>query len=461
MALALFEGANRVIFLVAGVILITLVAVYPRAGLYCALSFALLGDVRLGDPNTPTFGKLFTSLWGISLTPVELILLVAFAGMCVRLLFDEKQRVAVGPLWLPICVFMVSIFLGIALGMQRGANMDALRSETRGFFYLPALYMLAVTQIRQRSHLTALFWIFVISANLMALESTYRYFAHVRSYDLTSAYDLAFGHENAVFCAAAIMLLVGKMVWSDQGFFGHWHSVVLIVLPLAALLVMRRRAGIVALDAALLLLCIVLLRENLKMFLIVVPLALVGFGGLVALTWNAEGGSGQFARSVRTISGTEQSARDQSSDDYRAAETANVRINIHGQPVTGLGFGRRYEFYVPVASLDFWDLWRYVPHNSVLWVWMKAGIFGFVALLALFAAALTRSTQILRNAAPIAYKPFAFALASFIVMFVMYSYVDLGLVSARALIFFGFTLGTIEALAAVIAREQRQTEAVV
>jgi O-antigen ligase len=231
-----------------------------------------------------------------------------------------------------------------------------------------------------------------------------------------------------------------------------------MVLPTLAILVMKRRAGMVALDAGLILLCIVLLKDNFRLFLIAVPIAILGGGALLALTWNEPGGRGQFARSFQTVTDTgPQAEEDRSSNDYRGSEDFNVRFNIKQQPLVGLGFGQEYTFILPVADFAHeWPLWRFVPHNSVMWIWMKAGALAFIALLTLFAAAMCRGMQLWTRLEGDRMKPVAFSLSAMVLMFVLFSYVDLGLVSPRALVFFGAVLGLIGALTVVVAREDEQ-----
>jgi hypothetical protein len=442
------------LLLTGGLIALVVAAVWPRAGLGLVVLAAVLGDARFHNPDVATFGKVFWSLAGLSVTPVELLMVAAFVGLAARLLFDARTEPRAGELCAPIVVLTAAILPGIAVGLQRGAEMDVLRAEVRGFLYLPALYLVAVHFLKTRAQVHHAVWLFVIAVNVMAAENIYRYYTSIRgTYELKAAYDLAYAHEDSLFCAATIVLLLARMVWT-RSIVGEWRSLALMVLPMLALLVMRRRAGMVALDAGLILLCIVLLKDNLKLFLISVPLALVGLGLLLALTWNEPGGTGQLARSVQTISGRETAtaARDESSNRYREFEAKNVEINIKSSPVTGLGFGRPYAFYLPLNDLSFWPLWRYVPHNSVLWVWMKAGVLAFAALLALFATALMRSVQLVNGMRGDSMKPIAFALGAAVLMFVLYSWVDLGLVSARAMILFGAVLGGIGAVSGITKR---------
>ncbi len=456
------EGATYTLMMVIGLAVAGMIAVRPRYALYTLVAVILLSDLHLRNPNSPSGAMLFKSLapQGILLTPAELIVAIGFVGLLARLVLDDEVSFRPGHLFVALLMLMAATALGIGIGMSRGADMMALRAETRGLFYLPIIYLLATHFLTKREHVNQLFWLFVVAANVMSAENIYRYFKYVRSsYELNLPASLAFSHESALFCAVALILLMSRLVWS-KNVFSEWKTLLLMVLPMFALLVMRRRAGMVALDAGLIMLCAVLLKDNFKLFLIVVPVALVGLGLLLALTWNSPGGSGTFARSARSVTGEQTvSERDQSSDDYRKLENVNIRLNIQNDPIQGLGFGRQFAFYVPVADLSFWELWRYVPHNSILWFWMKAGIFGFVSLSTLFAVAITRSMQIMRGAQH-ATKAYAFAAGAMVVMFVLYSWVDLGMVTPRTVIFFGIVLGMIGALGYISPSEGPVDEAI-
>jgi O-antigen ligase len=89
-----------------------------------------------------------------------------------------------------------------------------------------------------------------------------------------------------------------------------------------------------------------------------------------------------------------------------------------------------------------------------MWVWMKAGIFGFVALLALFAAALMRATQLTLALGSGPMKAAAFSFGAMVLMFLLFSWADLGLVSVRALFMFGMALGGIVAISSIVRSEQ-------
>ncbi|MGH2515458.1 MAG: hypothetical protein ACRDHP_07365, partial [Ktedonobacterales bacterium] len=60
-------------------------------------------------------------------------------------------------------------------------------------------------------------------------------------------------------------------------------------------------------------------------------------------------------------------------------EKGDIQLNIFSAPFTGLGFGQKFQMYIPLPDLSFWPFWHYETHNAILWVWMKDGIFGFMA----------------------------------------------------------------------------------
>jgi O-antigen ligase len=452
-AAALTRGPELPLMLIAAVAGAALAIARPHVGFYLLVFSIVLGDLRIGGADAGALVIMFQSFHGIGVTPLEMLLIITAVGVALKVTFDNAVPATLGELMLPIAAFIIAIGLGIGIGLSRGADMEVLRLETKGFLYIPLVYLIVLHTLRSPKDLSRFLWVFVVMVNIMAAEDIFRYFTKVKAGVPGSAGDLAFAHEDAIFCAAAIIILFSQIVWSAS-FGKSWKSFSLLILPIFALTVMKRRAGIVAMDAGILLLCIVLLKDNLRLFFAVVPVAVVVVGLLLAVTWNEPGGKGQFARSFRTITGQETTARDQSSDEYRAVELANVRLNIQNQPLTGLGFGHAYTFYLPLVDLSAqWELYPYVPHNSVMWIWMKAGIVGFLSLVGLFAVALMRSTQLTLQLEPGLLKVAAFSFGAIALMFLLYSWADLGLISARALALFGIALGGI-ATVSLLARQE-------
>jgi O-antigen ligase len=163
--------------------------------------------------------------------------------------------------------------------------------------------------------------------------------------------------------------------------------------------------------------------------------------GYLGAFWNASGPLAQPARAVKSVISPDP--RDEKSNLYRYIETANVRLNIHANPITGLGFGSEYIFYYSMPDLSFWPFWHYIPHNTFLWVWMKMGSFGILAFLMICGSGLVRGVQLLKRANDDRAAPALVALVSCLLMLVVYSYVDVALTNVRADLLLGFVLGAI------------------
>jgi O-antigen ligase len=162
------------------------------------------------------------------------------------------------------------------------------------------------------------------------------------------------------------------------------------------------------------------------------------------------------------VIGQEQqiSERDRSSNEYREAEKTNVWWNIQAAPITGIGLGKPYAKPLYLIDLsNLWPFWDYIPHNTVLHLWMKAGIVSFMSFFYVVGTAVVLSMNILRQTRDHAVAAVATVLGAYVVMVVIFSYVDLGLTSPRVMIPFGIALGLIGTLTRLVQSEARTLQA--
>ena len=59
----------------------------------------------------------------------------------------------------------------------------------------------------------------------------------------------------------------------------------------------------------------------------------------------------------------------------------------------GVGFGKPFYQPIPLPDISFFVFSEYIPHNSIMWIWLKMGYLGFVTLLFLLAAAIRAGTR--------------------------------------------------------------------
>ena len=89
-----------------------------------------------------------------------------------------------------------------------------------------------------------------------------------------------------------------------------------------------------------------------------------------------------------------------------------------------------------MPDISFFEFWEYMPHNAVLWIWVKMGVFGFVAMLFLFARSIqlgARSAITVRTHEQVATVVTGVA---YVAMFLVFGYVDI-VWAARNTVFLG------------------------
>ena len=157
------------------------------------------------------------------------------------------------------------------------------------------------------------------------------------------------------------------------------------------------------------------------------PVVLLGLGFILA-TWNAEGSLGLPSTAVKSVLFPDQlSTRDRNSSIYRDLEAYNLWITVRASPLLGLGFGQPFIVAVPMPDIsEFFEAWQYFPHNSIVWIWIKTGFFGFATMLYMFARTIQRGASRLATiTSPDDLAMMVGALA-YVVMFVVFAYVDIG-----------------------------------
>jgi hypothetical protein len=435
--------------------LVALAVWRPRYGLYAALVISVLFEPQSRDPfmSIGVFIHGNVSSWSpfsfVIFSPLEL-LLIATALTTVVAALVGRRPMRQGQLWLPLLVFLLLVGASLAFGVARGGNLNIALWETRSLFVAGLVALLVPTLLTERGHVTHVLNLLLIAVVLLTLDTIYRRFALVDTGKMGLSIEWAFEHETPVLMNFAVVLLVARLVWPASA--RARLAALLIPVIIYGQMLTERRAGWVCLDIGLALIVIFVFRLRRKMFyFLILPLLLV-YVGYLGVFWNADGPIAEPARAVRSINDPE--GRDVDSNLYRLMERLNIRENIHAQPVTGLGFGQQYIFYYPMADLSWWPFWHYIPHNGLLFLWMKMGPVGFIVFLTLCGAGLVRGVQLLKRASNDRSAPVLVAIVSLLLMLVVYSYVDIAMNNTRVTIMLGFVLGVIGAWGRALASEE-------
>ncbi|HLZ70676.1 MAG TPA: O-antigen ligase family protein [Dehalococcoidia bacterium] len=416
----------------------------PRVGLYLAVLLAVALEPITIDPvmTVGWIAQSDVSSWSplsfLVFTPVEALVALTALAVLGRAVLDRRappRAQLLGPLLVFLALLVLSVLWGVGRG---GGSANKALWEMRNLVVGVTIALLIPAVLETRAQTERFLSVMAVAVVVLSVEIIVRRFT-VLPGAAADTTDLAFGHETPVFMNFTVVLLLARLIWPARPRQRLW--VLMVPIILWAEMLTGRRAGWVGLDVALILLAVFMFRlRRAHFYLLVLPLALIYCGYLVTF-WNAQGALAEPARAVRSISDPE--GRDLSSNLYRQTETGDVRQNIHAHPLTGLGFGQPYVFYIPLPDLSWWPFWHYVPHNAMLWLWLKTGPAGFVAFLTLIGVGIARGVQLLKQRSRSESAPFIAALVSGLLMVPIYSYVDIGLTSVRLCAFLGLALGVI------------------
>jgi hypothetical protein len=420
----------------------------PRVALYILLGTSVFFEAYSGDPlmSAGTFLnrdiQAQFNLPGVQFTLLEVLqlftLLVVLVGNPGRGL-----KLRGGKLFGPAMLFFGMLVFGILRGVGGGGLMNYAVWEVRFILSMIVCYVIAANTIRSRAHIMELLSVFFVIAALFGIEAVYRRNVFIEAGLLGEAQEFWYSHEDVIFWAGLMLLVVIQQVFGAP----RWQR--LLGPPLAlvtgwALLVSERRAGMISVIVAFLVLALMLLVIKRKaFFLLCVPLLVCG-AVYIPLFWNASGPLAQPARAIRSINDPDQ--RDAQSNLSRMLELINIRATIASDPFTGVGFGRPYLLVVPIPDISFFQLWQYETHHNILWIWLKTGMFGFIAFWCLLGSGLARGAHYARRLAEPELRTFAILTVLGIVSSIVYCYVDLGFGGSRVPIFLGTLLGGLAVL---------------
>jgi O-antigen ligase len=159
---------------------------------------------------------------------------------------------------------------------------------------------------------------------------------------------------------------------------------------------------------------------------------------------NDPGLLGQPARAV--LSQLAPSSRDQQSNQYRTIENVNLGITIRQSMPLGTGFGHPIPQTVPNVDISNIDSFiSYLPHNGILYVWVRLGLPGIVAFWLMIGIAVASAAVTFRRPPNQVSLLISLALIAAVVGYVTQGFYDMGLYWFRIAIVMGCLMGALEA----------------
>ncbi|MGH7289759.1 MAG: O-antigen ligase family protein, partial [Myxococcota bacterium] len=427
----------------------------PRYGLYLILFGALLGDAILlpwypfvKGCSSPE--SLFFVDDRFIVSPLEIYIVLTALSWSARRIRRRDLHVVRGPLFWPAMAFSAALGCGLAYGIGTGGDLRIALWEARAVFYLVPLLLLTSNLVDEPAHATWLLWAALAAVFLKGVVASLYYLLVLRG-DLNGVEGIA-EHGAAIHLNALFVAALAAWIFTTSR---STRIVLPLLLALIALgyIAMQRRAAFVTLAVASVLLLAFLFKQRRGLFWRVAPAFLLLSAGYVAIGWNGRNTLAIPARAIQSaIVARQASGGDQSSNDHRMLENRNIAATIHAHPLAGIGFGQKYSMAVPMTDLSrSFEWWEYITHNSILWIWMKAGLAGFFALLCLMGLAVLSGVRSL-DRLPWDGLGFVVLMATlYLVMHFIYAGVDMSW-DAASIVFVGALMGVIDRAESIAAR---------
>lgn len=461
------QGYGQVLAIIVALVALALVPWKPIFGLYLVVISAVVIEQEplVGTPIGTDHLDVFywpARLQGLPERPIGFYILAVLLIIVLSRLLLRRRLLVGGRLFYPYIIFLGCVALGVLHGLASGGTFRIIVLELRPWWYMFVCYLLAYNIVSEVKHVRIIFWILVLGTAIKGVQGVYivqTYFGGVYS-----GHNEIMAHEQSFFFILVLLILVMMLLHHFQrGLF----IAILVSLPclVLALYGNNRRADYVALLIGIGVawtMVIILKPESRRRLVPVLVICLILGAGYVVAFQKSSGALGEPARAVVSVFNPNSSdQRDAASNAYRIIENYDLKYTESQSPLLGYGFGK--PFLQPVVLPNVVDLdpyYLYIPHNNVLWVWMRLGPLGFGALWYLIGSAIVMGCLIARRLKNQQLQFFAIFAIATIVMEVILAYGDYQFFFYRNMIFVGVIIGVLMKLPAIERKSLGQPDAV-
>jgi O-Antigen ligase len=337
---------------------------------------------------------LFHGTGGLHISPADILLALTFgiyvAKMGMGTVRPWPRSVTTTTMW---CL-LAAVVYGIAIGKMHGGQLRFAFTEIRPYVYLVATFFLASVLVTTRAALRSVLWAIVIAVGFKAGQG-FLLFLSVRHYAVRP--EAVLGHEEALLFSLFFLLTLALWLFDVRGPLRTTATWLFPLVLLGDLANTRRAAwlilgvGVITMIAV----CYAVLPERRRVAGRILMILLAVCAVYLPAFWNKTGGLAQPARAIH--SAISPSKRDASSDLYRIQEDENLWHNIRQGKVIGKGFGVPIDYALPIEDIsDIDPLITYVPHDGVLYILMRMGIFGAIAFWSMLGVAILFACRLAR-----------------------------------------------------------------
>lgn len=428
----------------------------PERGVYVLFAAATVQEVQYAAtpyPDdlghyVPFFQDLttWTHVGGLAFSLCEIFMLLVVLIWILKGVAERTLRFRQGTLFLPLGLYMLMVLVGEFHGLTSGGDFRLSLWEIRSQVYMFVAYMLTCNLVTSRRALDRILWIIVLGGGIKGVQGVFR--LYVSLHGSLHLVESLLDHEqsfffNAFLTAVPVVLLNGGST--------RLKRVMVAFLPfvLIANLANQRRAAILALVLALVVLLLVTAVAIPARRRLITKILLVAAIAFPPYYIYYSGKDGLLAQPAHAISSSiNPDTRDALSNLYRVNEDKNIKATMRTSPIIGYGYGKPMLTPYPLADISgAYIFWNILPHDSVLWVWMRLGTIGFLIFWTLIGAAIIQASRLVVGLDDPYLKGWALLILLLVLQEVVFGYLDIQWTNYRNLITIGVLFGLLGTIA--------------
>jgi len=358
---------------------------------------------------------------------IALLVLIVVLRKTTKDPIDDPHGLGVlpNPMKIAFGFFFTAIVCLEVYGLARGGDFRNSLWQLRQLFWLPLLGVLFGHAFKNAGARVALLRTLMAAAWLRCATGLYFYVAIARPSGIRPEYVTT--HSDSVLTVVAI--LIGLALLAER--FSRNHVLLNLLLQpvlMAGLIVNDRRLAFVSLAAGMAMLVLMgppsLLRFLKRSVVVATPLILL----YIAVGWNSNAAIFRPVSTLRSLS-----SNDDTSNQTRDIENYNLIQTLKRRPILGSGFGHEYLEVVQANRVDqVFAQYKFIAHNSVIWLLSLAGWAGFTVLWVIFPVGVFIALRVHRDSTAPLDRVTAFITAAAILCFVLQAWGDMGLQSWMA-----------------------------
>jgi hypothetical protein len=360
----------------------------PLAGLGVLVALVVVCEAR-DDSLLPALEAVYTPI-GSGLAAVDLLFGLVVVATALHVLRNGLPVLAAGPLTLPLALLGLALGAGVVTGYAHGAGPVDIVYAGRHLVYLLVLPFVAVNLVRTRRVLIGAIGFGIGLAIFKAVLGLLT--VGTGRGRVVDGSTITFYEPVANFIMLVALLGIFALIVSGARDRLPLWALLGSPLMLASLALSLRRSFWIGLALGLLLV-LVLGTSPLGRRLLgpAVLLLLVGVWALGSIGFQA---SGPIVTRVESLKPSRVEAN--AEDRYRFDERANVLAELRARPISGLGLAVGWSSAARPLGVEH-ENGRDYTHMVMLWYWLKLGLLGLAAYIAVMATTVFMAWRVWRE----------------------------------------------------------------